>query len=657
MSADSQLKLKYAFTSDPNPIRASVAGADPNVIDLQVMISNSHSFAVTVQRLEIQIPVGHDSAGDLSAADSLPSPTPDPSGNWQFSSSGSVVTIVPGPENSGAIGSEPILCTLPGLQVNTQPSAGVPITVTEFYPSGPKVSDPNSYLLVKQEADFPVTNFYADPKTLFDQDQVVTLFWQCSDQGNDYSYALRSDEIDWQPRDCLNDADCYNCADGSGGVQTPALALPQGTSALVFFLDVIAADAEGERKLHARLETTVRVLVPSVSQNSFAEQLPYISGRLVRLHWLAFNAGQCTVELDGTTIAENAPSDTYHQGYPVLLDGPPGEYELSVTAHAQSGIARATFLFPQVTIKNPIAGIGVNGSAYAVAVTPDGSLAIVPNYDGEDDTKDFINFIDLKSRQTTSLNISGFDNRWPNAIAITPDGALALTTNQISNSVTVIDVATRKIESHTIPVGSSPSGIAITPDGKLALVTNFDNDGLSIIDIAGRKVEQTIKAGKGPVGVAVTPDGSLAFVAEIWGDTVTVIDIATRQAEPQSIGVGSGPTAIAITPDGKLALVTNTDPNAKGGGQSVTVIDIASRQAEPAAIPVASFPQGIAITPDGSFAVVSNDGGNAVSVIDIASRRVIPNVISLGRPSNIALTPDGTTAITTSGFYGKVSFI
>ena len=47
-------------------------------------------------------------------------------------------------------------------------------------------------------------------------------------------------------------------------------------------------------------------------------------------------------------------------------------------------------------------------------------------------------------------------------------GTFAYVTNNVSNNVSVIDLATNTVVGSPIPVGSNPHGIAITPDGTTA---------------------------------------------------------------------------------------------------------------------------------------------------------------------------------------------
>jgi DNA-binding beta-propeller fold protein YncE len=644
------LKLKYEFIPNVNPIRASAAGANPNFIDLQVRISNPHTFPITIKKVSLEIPVGHESARDLSGISDLPSPSGVSEG-WAASSAGGTISVTPENGDSGIVGINAITFTLKGIQINETPSAGVPITITEFYPDLPKALDPNSYSLAKEDADFPITNFYAKPNILFNQHESTTLFWECSDEGKNYTYGLHCDDIEWQDADCLGQGNCFKFEDGSVGVQTPALSSPLGSALFTFYLDVVKTDSEGNRSLYATfapLKTTVKLSVPSVSGNS--KMTVYLSGRVVRLQWLAFNASKCTVELDGNVIVDDAPLDTYEDGYIIVMDGRGGS-QLAVTAHALSGSAVYTFAFyPNIRNINPIQNLSV-ASAQDLAITPDSKLALVVDVNNNQ-----VNLIDVATL-TMQPAISTGPN--PFYIAITPDGTLALLLDWADSSISVIDLSTRTLEPGRIhismPIGiefrpNLPFEIGITPDSKLALVTNLVPPAISVsvIDIAARSVEPaniSLPPSENNA-IAVTPDGALAFVCS-GEDYVSVIDIAARTAEPATLSVGGETKAIAITPDGKLALVCSM-------GDYVSVIDIASRKVEAARISVGGQSGAIAITSDSAMALVADRNGNRVTVVDIIRRQALTPTLGpvVFGASRIAVTPDGTRAFLIN-FYGN----
>ncbi len=87
----------------------------------------------------------------------------------------------------------------------------------------------------------------------------------------------------------------------------------------------------------------------------------------------------------------------------------------------------------------------------------------------------------------------------------------AYVTNQLDNTVSVIDTATNTggVAGTGIPV-CCPLGVAITPDGTRAYVTENISE-VSVIDTATNTVVASIPAAN-PQEVAITPDGTRAYV-------------------------------------------------------------------------------------------------------------------------------------------------
>ena len=78
---------------------------------------------------------------------------------------------------------------------------------------------------------------------------------------------------------------------------------------------------------------------------------------------------------------------------------------------------------------------------------------------------------------------------------------LAFITNQLSNSVSVIDLKTYEVIKEIL-VGSKPAGVAVRKDGKKIFVSNPESKEISVID--GYKLEniKNIPLGKGPLGIS-----------------------------------------------------------------------------------------------------------------------------------------------------------
>jgi YVTN family beta-propeller protein len=104
-----------------------------------------------------------------------------------------------------------------------------------------------------------------------------------------------------------------------------------------------------------------------------------------------------------------------------------------------------------------------------------------------------------------------------------------------------------------IPVGSRDEGFDVSPDGKEAWVANAGDGTVSILDVAQKKVTATLAANApGANRLKFTPDGELAFVSA--GPDLVILNVATR-AEVKRLAIGHGSAGIQMQPDGARAYV------------------------------------------------------------------------------------------------------
>jgi YVTN family beta-propeller protein len=120
-----------------------------------------------------------------------------------------------------------------------------------------------------------------------------------------------------------------------------------------------------------------------------------------------------------------------------------------------------------------------------------------------------------------------------------------------------------------IPVGRGSEGFDLTPDGKELWVANAQDGTISIIDVAGRKVVQTIPSTGAANRLKITPDGKYAFVSDMSGSNLLVINAATRQ-EYSRIVLPASSEGLLIEPGGKRAYTTLNEHD------SVAVIDLST---------------------------------------------------------------------------------
>ncbi len=195
-----------------------------------------------------------------------------------------------------------------------------------------------------------------------------------------------------------------------------------------------------------------------------------------------------------------------------------------------------------------------------VAVTPDGSTALVTMYSGS------IEFINLATN-TVSFTMNLPANVSPSGIAITPDGTQAYVTNYVAGagSVLVINIATRSIVA-TLPMPAWPQNAFITPDGAQLYITFPIGTAMSVIDTLTNTVATTVNIAA-TYGIAFNPTGTTAYVAtQSPNGYVFAVSTSTFKTLTQ-YQVGVGPNDVLMPFGGRYVYVTNYT------SQQLSVID------------------------------------------------------------------------------------
>ena len=121
----------------------------------------------------------------------------------------------------------------------------------------------------------------------------------------------------------------------------------------------------------------------------------------------------------------------------------------------------------------------------------------------------------------------------------------------------------------TVPVGRGAEGFDVSPDGREVWMANAQDGTISVIDVATKKVTATLQANvSGANRLKFTPDGKLALVSTLRGEDLTIIDATTRR-EVKRLKTGRA-AGIQMQPDGSRAYVACTPAN------YVAVIDLKS---------------------------------------------------------------------------------
>jgi len=296
----------------------------------------------------------------------------------------------------------------------------------------------------------------------------------------------------------------------------------------------------------------------------------------------------------------------------------------ALAVHAQSRLLVAEKGNESLAIIDPAAGRvlasvpegGVTG--HEVIASSDGKLAFVPIYgnsgvgqpgtDGQN-----IAVIDIATHKVVG-NIAFNHGVRPHCPMIGPkDGRLYVTT-ELDKTITIIDPKSFKIVG-TLPTGQPQSHMMVlSHDGRRAYTANVGPGTVSVIDIAARKVLKIIPISRSTQRISISPDDKWVFTADQTRPQMAVIDTATSTVAKwipmEATGYGS-----AVTPDGRWLLVALPAPN------KVAVIDLKTMQVA-RTVSVDSYPQEVIVTPNGKSAWVSCEKANTVAEIDLATWKV-----------------------------------
>jgi YVTN family beta-propeller protein len=123
----------------------------------------------------------------------------------------------------------------------------------------------------------------------------------------------------------------------------------------------------------------------------------------------------------------------------------------------------------------------------------------------------------------------------------------------------------RRSFSQEIAVGDNPNDICLTKDGRFLFVANANDNSVSVIDVAGRKVVETLNAalfpdappGSTTNALALSADEKTLYVANADNNCLTVFDVSRPGAcrSKGFIPVGWYPTAVKVV--GKNIWVAN----------------------------------------------------------------------------------------------------
>jgi len=217
----------------------------------------------------------------------------------------------------------------------------------------------------------------------------------------------------------------------------------------------------------------------------------------------------------------------------------------------------------------------------------------------------------------------------------------------LGDSATEIDPATSK-KGKTIWV-KDPYNMYYTPDGRFAVVVAEREARLNFLNPSTMKLVESVKVPcRGIDHMDFTANGRFLIASCEFAASLVKVDVSTHQpVGTLALEPGGMPQDVRSAPDGKLFYVADMMAN------GVYVVDpYTFSRVE--FIATGKGAHGISISRDAKLMYVSNRGEGSVSVVDLATRKVVKRweIPGGGTPDMGGLSPDGNT-LWLSGRYSR----
>jgi YVTN family beta-propeller protein len=214
-------------------------------------------------------------------------------------------------------------------------------------------------------------------------------------------------------------------------------------------------------------------------------------------------------------------------------------------------------------------------------------------------------------------------SRYPAGIAVSRDGSLLYVAENLSDSLAIIDLGSRRVVQR-VSTGPYPYGVVAARDGHV-FVSNWGSGTVSVFRSTGDGqlvAEHPIDAGRHPSALLLSADGRRLFVASASTDRIAVVDPPAHRVlrwledpPPGGVSEGNTPNALALSPDGGRLYVAEADANAiavfhLSGSSSGADPGAAANDSLVGRIPTEWYPTALLATKD-SLWVVNGKGRGA----------------------------------------------
>ncbi|GEO11324.1 YncE family protein [Segetibacter aerophilus] len=136
----------------------------------------------------------------------------------------------------------------------------------------------------------------------------------------------------------------------------------------------------------------------------------------------------------------------------------------------------------------------------------------------------------------TARGSEGFD--------VSPNGDELWTAASEDGTISIIDLAAKKLATKIDAKVLGANRVKFTPDGTRVFISSLQNGELTVFDAKLRKEVKRLKLGKGAAGILMDQQGARAFVACSSDNYIAIIDLTTLEVTGR-LDVGGVPDGLA----------------------------------------------------------------------------------------------------------------
>lgn len=252
----------------------------------------------------------------------------------------------------------------------------------------------------------------------------------------------------------------------------------------------------------------------------------------------------------------------------------------------------------------------------SLAVSSDGQIAVA-----SDSRVPGVRVYDLASGRLLKT-LDGFIT--PRNSLFTPDGKMLLISDSTLGEVIILDTV-RWLPLGRIAIGGGAFGTATDRQGQRLYVNNESANTVTVVDLASRRTRAVLTGFAQPrQGIKLNPNGTQLFVTSFLGDKISVVDVASLKTVSEITGF-KGIRALSVTTDGTTLYAAN------GADNSIAIVDLHTDKIV-ASVPVGRDPYGAALSPDQKRLYSGDKIDNTLTIIDTTTRTSVGKITGFNEP-------------------------